>query len=200
MTLHNKYITFGSFNSCSEIHPHIIKLWARILKANSKSRILLKFGVSTDHKLNEYYFNQFELRGINSDRIAICGWKPMDEHLGLYGQVDIALDTYPCNGFTTTCEALWMGVPVITLVGECHASRIGLSILNTVGLNFLAASTPEKYVTKAIALAADYQALAQLRSSIRRQMKDSALCDAKGFARKVESAYRKMWHRWIKST
>ncbi len=123
----------------------------------------------------------------------------MDEHLGLYGQVDIALDTYPCNGFTTTCEALWMGVPVISLVGDCHVSRIGLSILNTVELDFLAASTPDKYVAKAMALAADYQALAQLRSSMRQKMKDSALCDAKGFAQKAEAAYRKMWHRWIES-
>ncbi|MHC4727830.1 MAG: O-linked N-acetylglucosamine transferase, SPINDLY family protein [Planctomycetota bacterium] len=195
--LRNNFITFGSFNSNSEIHPHIIKLWARILRANNGSRILLKLGISTDSELNRYYFNQFERRGINSNRVAICGWKPMNEHLGLYGQVDIALDTYPCNGFTTTCEALWMGVPVISLVGECHASRIGLSILNTVGLDFLAASTPEKYVAQTIALAANYQSLAQLRSSMRQQMKDSALCDAKGFAQKVETAYRKMWHRWI---
>ena len=195
----NDYITFGSFNSSSEIHPHIIELWARILRANSGSRILLKFGVSTDRRMNRHYFSQFEQRGISSNRVAICGWKTMDEHLGLYGQVDIVLDTYPCNGFTTTCEALWMGVPVISLAGECHASRIGLSILNTVGLDFLAASTPDEYVAKAAALAANYQALAKLRSSMRPRMKDSALCDAKGFARKVEAAYRKMWHRWIES-
>lgn len=195
----NDFITFGSFNSRSEIHPHIIELWARILRANSGSRILLKFGVSTDREMNRHYFSQFERRGISSSRVAICGWKPMDEHLGLYGQVDIALDTFPCNGFTTTCEALWMGVPVISLVGECHASRIGLSIFNTVGLDFLAALTSDEYVAKAAALAANYQALAQLRSSMRQRMKDSALCDAKGFARKVEAAYRKMWQRWVES-
>ncbi|MDT8301686.1 MAG: tetratricopeptide repeat protein [Sedimentisphaerales bacterium] len=193
----NDFITFGSFNSPSEIHPHIIKLWARILRANPGSHILLKFGATTDNRMNRHYFSQFERWGISSSRVAICGWKPMDEHLGLYGQADIALDTFPCNGFTTTCEALWMGVPVISQVGKCHASRIGLSILNTVGLDFLAASTPDEYVAKAIALAANRKSLAQLRSSIRPLMKDSPLCDAKKFARKVEAAYRKMWHRWI---
>ncbi|MHC4241268.1 MAG: O-linked N-acetylglucosamine transferase, SPINDLY family protein [Planctomycetota bacterium] len=195
----NDFITFGSFNSPSEIHPHIIKLWARILRANRNSRILLKFGASTDSRMNKHYFSQFEQLGISSSRVAICGWKPMDEHLGLYGQADIALDTFPCNGFTTTCEALWMGVPVISQAGQCHASRIGLSILNTVGLDFLAAFTPDEYVAKATALAANLQALAQLRSSMRQLMKDSALCDAKRFAWKVEAAYRKMWYRWIES-
>jgi predicted O-linked N-acetylglucosamine transferase (SPINDLY family) len=92
-----------------------------------------------------------------------------------------------------------MGVPVISQVGQCHASRIGLSILNTVGLDFLAAFTPDEYVAKATALAANHQALAQLRSSMRERMQDSALCDAKRFARKTEAAYRKMWHRWIDS-
>jgi len=198
--LRNDYITFGSFNSPSEIHPHMIELWAKILRVNTGSRILLKFGISPDSEMNRHFFSQFEQRGISSNRVAICGWKPMDEYLGLYGEVDIALDTYPCNGFTTTCEALWMGVPVVSLVGECHASRIGLSILNTIGLDFLAALTPEKYAAKAAALAADYQALAQLRASLRQRMVESPLCDAEGFARKVEAAYRKMWYRWIEST
>ena len=198
--LKNNYITFGSFNSRSEIHPHIIDLWAEILRINSNSRLLLKFGVSADSELSKYYFDQFEQKGISSKRVGICGWKTIDEHLGLYGQVDIALDTYPCNGFTTTCEALWMGVPVITLVGECHASRIGLSILNTIGLDFLAAFKPDEYVAKASALAANYQDLTILRSSMRQRMKESPLRDTKGFARKVEAAYRKMWLRWIETT
>ena len=92
-----------------------------------------------------------------------------------------------------------MGVPVISLVGECHASRIGLSILNTVGLDFFAAFRPDEYVAKATALAANLQALAKIRASMRQRIKDSALCDTKGFARKVEAAYRKMWRRWIES-
>lgn len=198
--LRNGYITFGSFNSSSKVHPHTIELWARILKANRDSRILLKFGVSTDHRMGKYYFSQFERLGINPGRVAVCGWKPIDEHLRLYGEVDIALDTYPCNGFTTTCEALWAGLPVISLVGKCHASRVGLSILSSVGLNFFAAITPDEYAAKATALAENRRALAQLRSSMRQRMKDSALCDAKRFARKVEAAYRKMWHQWLKSS
>jgi predicted O-linked N-acetylglucosamine transferase (SPINDLY family) len=197
--LRNGCVTFGSFNSRSEIHPHIIELWAAILKAADNSRILLKFGTNADDELNSCYFSRFEKLGISRSRIAVCGWKSIDEHLRLYGQVDIALDTYPCNGFTTTCEALWMGVPVVSLFGESHASRIGLSILKTVGLDFLAASAPEKYLAKAAALARDTQALAKLRASIRHRMKKSPLCDARQFARKVEARYRKMWHRWIES-
>ncbi len=197
--LRNDYITFGSFNSSSKVHPHIIELWARILKANRDSRILLKFGVSIDHRMSKYYFSQFERLGISSSRVAICGWRPIDEHFRLYGEVDIALDTYPCNGFTTTCEALWAGVPVISLVGKCHASRVGLSMLSNVGLDFFAALTPDEYVAKATALAENHMALAQLRSSMRQRIKDGALYDAKRFARKVEAAYREMWHRWLKS-
>ncbi len=197
--IRNNYITFGSFNSSSKVHPHIIELWAKILKANRDSRILLKFGVSTDRRMNRHYFSQFERLGISSSRVAICGWKPISAHLRLYGEADIALDTYPFNGFTTTCEALWMGLPVISIVGKCHASRIGLSILSSIGLDFFATLTPDECVAKATALAANRRALAQLRSSMRQRMKDSALCDATGFARKMEAAYRKMWHRWLES-
>ncbi len=195
----NEYITFGSFNTISKIHPHIIELWANILKANSNSRILLKFGISVDHQMRKSYFDKFGELGISSDRVAICGWKNIDEHLQLYSEVDIALDTYPCNGFTTTCEALWMGVPVISLVGKCHASRVGLSIFSNLGLDLFAALTPDKYIAKATALATSRQALAQLRSTMRQRMKDSPLCDSKGFAKRVEVAYRKMWHRWLES-
>ena len=195
--LRKDYITFGSFNSSSEVHPHIIELWAKILKANRNSRILLKFATSIESQMNRDYFSQFEELGIDSSRVAICGRKSIDEHLRLHGEVDIALDTYPCNGFTTTCETLWMGVPVISLVGKCHVSRVGLSILSSIGLDLFATLTPGEYVAKATALAMNPAALAKIRASMRQRMKDSALCNAKGFAQKVEAAYRKMWHRWL---
>ena len=129
----------------------------------------------------------------------IYGWGRPDEHLKSYEKVDIALDTYPYNGTTTTCEALWMGVPVVSLVGQYHASRVGLSILNRVGLEFFAASNPEEYISKTIALASNIQSLAQIRTSMRARIADSGLCYAKGFARNLEAAYRKMWHRWIEA-
>ncbi|MGD2093987.1 MAG: tetratricopeptide repeat protein [Phycisphaerales bacterium] len=195
----NDYITFGSFNAISKVHPHVIEFWAKVLRVNPNSRILLKFGIGIDQQMRKSYFDKFGELGISSDRIAIYGWKDIKEHLQLYGEVDIVLDTFPCNGFTTTCEALWMGVPVVSLVGDCHASRVGLSILSSLGLDLFTALSPDEYVTKTTALASNRQSLAQLRSTMRQRMEDSPLCDSEGFARKVEAAYRKMWHRWLES-
>jgi predicted O-linked N-acetylglucosamine transferase (SPINDLY family) len=196
--LRKGYITFGSFNNSCKVNPTIMALWAQILKANGDSRLLLKFRAGDDKGVRDNYFRQFERLGIPRDRVNICGFKPAVEHLQLYGQVDIALDTYPYNGTTTTCDALWMGVPVISLVGQCHVSRVGLSILSRVGLEFFAASAPEEYVARAVALAAKPNALAEIRDSMRQRMLSGKLCDAKGFARSVEEAYRKMWHRWCR--
>jgi protein O-GlcNAc transferase len=195
----NGYITFGSFNNNSKINPFITALWAEVLKASSGSRLLLKLKGGSDRQLNNHYISQFEQSGIARDRLTIQGWKSPAEHLQLYGEVDIALDSFPYNGTTTTCEALWMGVPTISLVGTCHVSRVGLSILSRVGLGFFAASTPAEYVAKATALAANPQSLAKIRSSLRARAATSGLCCAKLFSREVESAYRKMWHRWCLS-
>ncbi|NQT02280.1 MAG: hypothetical protein HQ580_09665 [Planctomycetes bacterium] len=196
--LRKGYITFGSFNNSCKVNPFTIALWAEVLKANSKSRFLLKFGGGADHQMREYYFQQFEQLGISQDRVAIYGWKLPDEHLKLYGEVDIALDTYPFNGGITTSEGLWMGVPVISLVGKCCASRAGLAILSYLGLELFATSTPEEYVAKATALAGNLEALEKIRASMRERMAASTFFDAKGLARRVETAYRKMWHRWCR--
>ncbi len=190
------YITFGSFNNSCKINPLIIALWAQILNAQPGSRLLLKFRAGDDQQVRERYFRRFERLGIPRDRVHIYGFKPAVEHLQLYGEVDIALDTYPYNGTTTTCDALWMGVPVISLVGECHVSRVGLSILTRVGLEFFAASTHQDYIDRAAALAAKPHALVKMRASMRQRMLAGRLCDANGFARSVETAYRKMWQRW----
>ena len=192
------YITFGSFNNSCKINPLIITLWAQILKANTGSRLLLKFRAGDDRQIRDNYFRRFERLGIPRDRLDICGFKSAVEHLQLYGEVDIALDTYPYNGTTTTCDALWMGVPVISLVGKCHVSRVGLSILTRVGLELFAASTHQEYIARAASLAAKPHALAKIRASMRQRMLAGKLCDADGFARSVEAAYRKMWHRWCK--
>jgi predicted O-linked N-acetylglucosamine transferase (SPINDLY family) len=174
------YITFGSFNNNCKINAVVAELWAEVLKANSESHLLLKLKGGNDQQIKNHYFCLFERFGISRERIDICGWKPPDEHLNLYGQVDIALDTYPYNGATTTCEALWMGVPTISLVGNCHACRVGLSILTCVGLDFFATSTPKEYIAKATALAANRQALAKIRASMRARIAASGLCYAKG--------------------
>jgi len=118
------------------------------------------------------------------------------EHLELYGRVDVALDTFPYHGTMTTCEALWMGTPVVSLIGRAHVSRVGLSLLTQVGLADLAADGPEEYVRIARELAGDFERMAEIRSGLRGRMKSSALMDAKQFAMDVEKAYREMWRRW----
>ena len=194
------YITFGSFNNNCKVNTYVMELWAQILKASENSRLLLKFKAGDDRKMVNHYMSKFEKLGISKERIQIYGWQSPLEHLQLYSQIDIALDTYPYNGCITTLEAMWMGVPVVSLVGENgYISRLGLSLLSRVELEFFAASTPAEYVAKAAALAQNRQALAKIRSSMRQRMVASGICDAKTFAASLEAAYRKMWHRWCRS-
>ena len=114
----------------------------------------------------------------------------------LYGQIDVALDPFPYGGGTTTCDALWMGVPVVTLAGRTAVGRAGVSILSNLGLPELIAQTPEQYLSSARDLAADLPRLAQLRRELRPRMRDSILMDAPRFAAEMEAAYRQMWVNW----
>lgn len=192
----NGHITFGVLCNNRKINPNIMELWAEIIKAKKESRLLLMFRTGNDPDMRNYYLSEFERLGIPNQRVAICGGTHHAEYLKYYSEVDIVLDTFPFNGATTTCEALWMGVPVISLVGELHVSRVGLSILTRIGLELFAASTSKEYVAKATALANNRQALENLRASMRERMNSSILRDAKKFAGGVESAYRKMWQQW----
>jgi predicted O-linked N-acetylglucosamine transferase (SPINDLY family) len=193
-------VTFGSFNNNCKVNSFIMGLWAQILKATDNSRLLLRFKGGDDGDVADHYLRQFERLGLSRERVTILGWKNPVEHLRMYGEVDIALDTYPWNGHTTTCEALWMGVPTISLVGrDSFLSRIGLTILSRVGLEMFTASTPQEYVGKATAFAGQLENLAEIRGSTRLMMTNSKLCDTKAFADSVEAAYRKMWHKWCRS-
>ena len=113
----------------------------------------------------------------------------------MYGRVDIGLDPFPYNGTTTTCEALWMGVPVLTLTGNRHASRVGASLLHALDLHGLIAESQTEYVDKAAALAGDLTRLNDLRSGLRERMRRSPLCDAEGFAATIENVYERLWER-----
>jgi predicted O-linked N-acetylglucosamine transferase (SPINDLY family) len=196
--LANGHITFGVFNNGSKINTKMMSLWAEILKANHNSKLLLKSRAGNDKEARSYYFCQFEKLGVSRDRIEIAGQKPFIEYLQLFNRIDIALDTHPYNGCMTTLEGLWMGVPVISLVGENHVSRCGLSMLTRIGLESLVASTDRQYVTKATTLAQDLEALVEMRFSMRERMAASTLCDARAFAQSVEEAYRDMWRKWCK--
>ena len=195
--LRSGYITFGCFNVRPKITDAVLALWVGLLHAVPGSRLLLKNLGFRDASVQQGMRDLLAAAGIPSGRVELAGPVPtMQEHLEYYGRVDIALDTFPYHGTTTTCEALWMGVPVVTLAGRTHAARVGVSLLTTVGLPELVAASPDEYVKIAAALAADVPRLAALRTSLRARMAASPLLDATRFARHVEVAYRQMWRTW----
>ena len=191
------YVTFGSFNVSIKINPYIMSLWAEVLKANEKSHLMLKFAGASDEGIKDYYVSQFEQLGVERERLEFYDWLEPAEHLKLYGQMDIALDTYPFNGCMTTLEGMWMGVPIVSLVGDNSLlSRSGLSILSRVGLEFFAAKSGDEFVKKASAFAQNLDALEKIRVSMRQRMTSGTLCNPKAYAQSVEDAYRKMWRKW----
>lgn len=190
-------ITFGSFNNLSKIGQETMRLWVRVLDALPDSRLVLKSEPLAEESTTEDVCGRFEALGLARERLILSGWKAgLDEHLQAYHDVDIALDSYPYNGATTTCEALWMGVPVVSLTGASHASRMGGSILGAVGLQELVAQTPDQYLDIASGLARDPARLAALRAGLRARMRASSLMDVPRFTRDLESAYRAMWRSW----
>jgi predicted O-linked N-acetylglucosamine transferase (SPINDLY family) len=197
----NGHVTFGSFNNLSKVRAGTVVLWARILARVPGARLLLKGRALANETARQRIQSLFADAGIDAARLEFDAWIDSRQgHLGAYGRVDIGLDPFPYNGTTTTCEALWMGVPVIVLRGDRHAGRVGASILNRIGLAALIADTPDDYVTAAVSLASDTERLAQLRRALRATMAASPLCDATAFSRDMEAAYRQMWHRWCEGT
>lgn len=190
----NNTITFGSFNNLSKFSHEVIRCWSRILNEVPNSRLVLKTRQLADPFIQKRILTQFAQHGINSDRITLLPNTPsyMDE----YNKVDIALDTFPRTGGVTTADALWMGVPVITLASQRYIERQGASILSAIGLDELITSTPEEYKTKAVTLANDYTRRAELKISLRERMINSPLCDGRDLAQALEITYRKMWQAW----
>ena len=194
------FVTFGSFNNVSKVQPKTAKLWSRILHAVPGSRLVLKSQHLRDRTVRERYTELFGAEGITAARLDLLPWVAAPgDHIGLYGSIDIALDPLSYNGTTTTCEALWMGVPVVTLRGDRHASRVGASILNALGRNELIAGDEESYLACACSLAQDLDRLEALRAELRVRMQASPICDAAEFAREMEHAYRTMWRHWCEA-
>ncbi len=190
-------ITFGSFNNNTKINQEVAGSWASLLRAVPASRLLLKFSLIKDAAVREALLRMLTAQGIDEARIDIEAWRSgMTDHFAVYNRVDVALDPFPYNGTTTTCEALWMGVPVVTMIGDRHSGRVGLDLLTRIGLECLAAPDPESYVRIAADLAGDLKALGRLRAGLRRRMAASPLCDAPRFAREFEGALRLMWRDW----
>jgi predicted O-linked N-acetylglucosamine transferase (SPINDLY family) len=193
----NGYITFGSFNIVAKINLAVVALWSKVLQRSPGSKMLIKSGGLDSQTARRWLIELFAASGIGEDRLELRGKVSSQAgHLQLYERMDIALDTFPYHGTTTTCEALWMGVPVITLAGRSHMSRVGVSLLTNIGLPELIAETPEDFAAIAAKLGDDRLRLSALRAGMRERMLASPLMDADRFARNVESAYREMWRRW----
>lgn len=193
----NGFITFGSFNNLAKLHPDVIDCWAELLRTVPGSRLLIKNPSLRDSQVRQRLNDDFCARGIGADRLELHSpASTTRDHLALYGRMDIALDTFPYNGTTTTCEALWMGVPVVTLTGAAHAGRVGTSILRTLGLQALIGADRKDYVARAAGLARETAALRRFRAELRHQLRVSKLCDRGAFAVRLENAYRAGWRLW----
>ena len=193
----NGHITFGCFNNSAKINNEVLDVWCDILIEMPDARLLMKSKQLHGSGLHERFRSEFARRGVDPSRVEMLGRvESTHEHLALYGRVDIALDTFPYNGTTTTCEALWMGVPVITLAGDRHAGRVGVSLLTQLNLGEFIAANTDSYVALAVSLARDPTRLGARRSMLRKHMRDSTLCDAGDFARRVEMAYAGFWRKW----
>ncbi len=193
------YVTFGSFNNFCKINERVLEAWTQILRAVENSRLVL-LTKSGGHR--QWAGNFLRERGVDPQRLEFHDYvssgegRPQGDFLRRYDRIDLALDTFPYNGMTTTCDALWMGVPVIALVGEFSLGRAGLSLLSNVGLPELAVASREEYVSAAVNLARDLPRLTALRASLRARMAASPLLDADRLARNVDEAYRSMWRTW----
>ncbi len=190
-------VTFAAFCAPAKIGPGVIELWSRLLERVPRSRLLIvSSGFST---IPPEFIERFTGRGIPHERLALMSAKSFADYLALHNSVDVMLDTFPYTGGTTTCHALWMGVPVVSLAGETATSRGGASLLHAVGLGELVAQTPGEYLHIAAALAGDTQRLSALRAGLRDRMRSSPLTDADRFTRGLERAYRTMWRNWCEN-
>ena len=189
-------ITFGSFNNASKISALSVETWSRILAEIDGSRIILKSASLVDEGTCKRFHEMFESHGIAADRVEMFGKMSSKEHMNFYGQIDIGLDPFPYNGTTTSCEALWMNVPIVSMLGDRHSARVTASLLTQVGLGDLSANSPDEYVQKAVDLANDLDRLTHIHATLREDMTNSPLCDHEGHTREVEDAYRSMWRKW----
>jgi protein O-GlcNAc transferase len=197
------HVTFGSFNTLIKLSDATVELWARVLDTVQGSRLLLKCRQLADRQTRSATIDRFVRAGVDPARLEVLpATKSLADHLALYARVDVGLDPTPYAGTTTTCEAMWMGVPVVTLAGESHASRVGVSLLTNVGLENCIARSPESFASAAAALAANHPRRGVLRSAddhgLRRRMVTSALCDGPGFAKRFEACLRTAWADWCR--
>lgn len=194
--LADQALTFGCFNDLSKITPRVIALWSEILHAVPSSHLTLKTRALADPRTRAQLSAHFAEHGIDAKRLTLL--PATRDYLAAYHDIDIALDPFPRTGGATTADALWMGVPVITLAGERYIERQGASMLSALKLDKLIAVTRQEYKDKAVSLAMDAPRLEQLRLSLRQRMESSPLCDYKGLSHALENAYRDIWKKHLR--
>jgi predicted O-linked N-acetylglucosamine transferase (SPINDLY family) len=195
--LANGYVTFGCFNKLSKMNDAVVALWARVLHAVLDARLLLKAKELHDGAMQQLTRARFAAHGIDPQRLLLEGFTPRAAYLAEYQRVDIALDPFPFPGGTTTVEALWMGVPVLSRRGARFISHAGESLLQTAGLGAWVAQDDDDYIQLAQAYAADLAALAATRAGLREQLVSSPLCDAARFAAHLGAAFNGMWQTYL---
>ena len=195
-SLKRGHVTFGSFNNVAKIGSDAVQLWAKVLHATPRSRLVLKWKSLGEEGSRLRFVDAFTAAGISADRLELRGFSLHREMLAEYGDIDIALDPFPFSGGLTSCEALWMGVPVLTLPGDRPASRQTSGFLRLLGLDDMVATSPADYIERAASLAADSHRLVVLRHSLRSRLAGSPMCDGPLFTAALESAFREMWRRF----
>ncbi len=193
-------ITFGSFNNFLKVTDETLSVWSKILAQVPGSRLLIKSPYLEDPEVRKGVLERISAAAIAETSVELLGFfdSPLD-HLAAYNRVDVALDTFPYNGTTTTCEALWMGVPVVSLIGDRHAARVGLSLLTAIGHAEWVAENEVAYIEKAVALAQDRALRSQLRDCLRSEVAARILCDHAEQALRFETALREIWAEWCQS-
>ncbi len=190
-------VTFGCFNNFAKVSDSTLAGWAKILAALPESRLLLKGHGLSDPGLAAALRSRLAKLGVAEERVELLGRTPgIVAHLELYSRMDVALDTFPYHGTTTTCEALWMGLPVVTLAGDRHASRVGVSLLRAIRRSEWVASDWDEYTSIAVNLAKDVAGRKELRRNLRGEMRQSPLLDHAGQASRFGSALRDCWRKW----
>ena len=195
----NGYVTFGHFGRPDRLNDTVISAWARILHAVPNARLVLNSQPFRESAFRDLFARRFAVHDIAADRLELLATAPQSRTWAAHGAIDIALDPFPNNAGTTTIEALWHGVPVVSLAGRPSVGRFGAMILHAVGMDGWVADSVDGYVARAVAAAADAAELARERSELRHRVAASPLCDAPGLARHVETAYRNLWNAWARS-
>jgi len=191
------FITFGSLNNLAKVTPHVLETWAEILRRLPTARLLFRYGsTALNPGTRERLLTAFAAQGVAPHRIDLAGWAPYERQLEIYREVDVALDPFPFSGCTVTCEALWMGAPVVTWPSDTFFGRQSLSLLKNLALEELVAHDRTDYVQRTVALAQDVPRLAALRAELRPRMATSPLCDGERFAHNLTSLLREVWRRW----